>query len=356
METGKQLIKREIGQPKRKKKQKSIVLWIGLLFVSILAFGAFQVILNQLKPISTSSEIVQVEIPKGSSSKKIGAILEENRLIRSRDLFYLFTRWKGLDQNLKAGTYNLDASWSLEEIAISLTKSNYGPSVSFTIPEGYNLRQIAAKLAEKGLAQEDEFFITVASGQFAYEFLEGLPEGEQRLEGFLFPDTYQVKENATAEEIINTMLRRFGEIYTKEMRDRAQELGFSALEVVTMASIIEKEGRLDKERPIIAGVFYNRLKEKWRLESCATVQYLLDEPKEVLLYRDLEIESPYNTYKYGGLPPGPIASPGKASLMAALYPAEVDYMFFVAEKDGSHYFSITLAEHEKATRRIANEK
>ncbi len=356
METGKQLIRKEIKGIKKKKNKKTNMALFTLLFIFIGVFSGFQIIANQLKPVSTGSMLVQVEIPKGASSKKIGAILKENNLIRNQDYFYYFTRFKGLDQELKAGIFNLDASWPLERIAISLTKSNHGPSISFTIPEGFNLKQIAARLEDKGLVSGEDFFKAINNSRFGYDFLEGLPGGEQGLEGFLFPDTYQVRENATPEEIINTMLRRFGEIYTEEMQTRTRELDLSVLELVTMASIIEKEGKLDEERPIIAGVFYNRLKAKWLLESCATVQYLLGEPKENLLYSDLEIESPYNTYKYGGLPPGPIASPGRASLEAALYPADVDYMFFVAEKDGSHYFSVTLAEHEKAARRIANEK
>jgi len=356
LETSKQLIKHEIKGAGKEKAQKTTIILLGLLLLFTCALGGSLIIANQLKPVSASSALVQVEIPKGASSKKIGAILADHKLIRSQNLFYYFTRFKGLDQDLKAGIFNLDASWSLEKIALSLTKSTQGPSISFTIPEGFNLKQIAARLEDKGLVSSKDFFKTVNSSRFAYGFLEDLPQGEQWLEGFLFPDTYQVKENAPPEEIINTMLRRFGEIYDAEMQARTRELGLSVLELVTMASIIEKEGKLDEERSIIAGVFYNRLKAKWLLESCATVQYLLDEPKEILLYSDLEIESPYNTYKYGGLPPGPIASPGKSSLKAALYPAEVDYMFFVAEKDGSHYFSKTLAEHESAAKRIANEK
>jgi len=205
-------------------------------------------------------------------------------------------------------------------------------------------------IAAVNLVSREEFLEAAAKGEFDYDFLTGVPHGEKRLEGFLFPDTYQFEADATAEEIINVMLKRFGEVYNEEYRRRAQELGLSTLEVVTMASIVEKEAKLDEERAVIAGVFYNRLKKNWKLESCATVQYLLGEPKAELSYKDLEIDSPYNTYKYYGLPPGPIASPGKASLEAALYPEEVDYLFFRANPDGSHTFSRTLAEHNQAGR------
>lgn len=334
---------------RRKAKSKKVkwFFWVlGCLALLTLIF--YQLISYCFKPYYDLSRAVEVDIPMGSTPYTVAHILADKELIRNPQVFYYYTRLKGISGNLKAGKYTLDASWPMDKIASALTRGGLGNSITVTIPEGFNLEQIAARIADANLISREEFLQVAANGDFNYAFLAEVPKGEKRLEGFLFPDTYQVDVNATAAEIINMMLKRFDEIYTDDYRQRAQELGLSTLEVVTMASIVEKEAKLDEERKIIAAVFYNRLREKWRLESCATVQYLLDEPREVLLYKDLEIDSPYNTYKYDGLPPGPIASPGKASLEAALYPADVDYMFFRAKPDGSHIFSRTLEEHNKA--------
>lgn len=337
------------GLPKRKtkaKKNKWFPWVLGCL--ALLAFMSFQLVSYCFKPCSAHPRSVEVDIPMGTTPYAIAQLLADKELIRHPQVFYYYTRLKGISGNLKAGKYILDASWPMDQIAYALTRGGRGASVTITIPEGFKLEQIAEKIANANLISQEEFLQAAAHEDFDYSFLDEVPKGEKRLEGFLFPDTYQVDVNATATDIINMMLKRFDEIYTDDYRQRAQELGLSTLEVVTMASIVEKEAKLDEERKIIAAVFYNRLREKWRLESCATVQYLLDEPREVLLYQDLKIDSPYNTYKYYGLPPGPIASPGKASLEAALYPADVDYMFFRAKPDGSHIFSRTLEEHDKA--------
>lgn len=337
------------GRTKRKaktKKAKWLPWVVGCL--ALLAFMFFQLVNYCFKPYSAHPRSVEVEIPMGSTPYAIAQLLADKELIRHPQVFYYYTRFKGISGNFKAGKYTLDASWPMDKIAQALTRGGPGASITITIPEGFDLEQIADKIAGTNLISREEFLQAAANEDFDYGFLAGVPKGEKRLEGFLFPDTYQVNINATAADIINMMLKRFDEIYTDDYRQRAKELGLSTLEVVTMASIVEKEAKLDEERKIIAAVFYNRLREKWRLESCATVQYLLDEPREVLLYKDLEIDSPYNTYKYFGLPPGPIASPGKASLEAALYPADVDYMFFRAKPDGSHIFSRTLEEHNKA--------
>lgn len=324
---------------------------LGLVSLAVLALLPLAATSYYLQPSAAQSRLVEVEIPLGTSPYRVAQILADYEVIRHPKVFYYYARFKGLSHQFKAGLYTLDAAWPAEEIARALTRGGRAAAVTVTIPEGFTLEQIADRVAAANLVSREEFLAAAAAGEFHYDFLAGVPAGEKRLEGFLFPDTYQFRAGATAEEIINTMLRRFGQIYNEEYRHRAQELGLSTLEVVTMASIVEREAKLDEERPLVAAVFYNRLKKSWKLESCATVQYLLDEPKEELLYEDLEIDSPYNTYKYYGLPPGPIASPGKASLEAALYPAEVDYLFFRANPDGSHTFSRTLAEHNQAGRR-----
>ncbi|HHW08138.1 MAG TPA: endolytic transglycosylase MltG [Clostridia bacterium] len=345
-EMGTRARRRRTGERAKGNRVKRLV--VLLVFLTVLCILPFPLMNYYLKPYAAESRPVEVEIPMGSSPYAVAQILADKKVIRHPKVFYYYTRLKGISPQFKAGTYTLDAAWPMEQIAVALTRGGRGAVVTVTIPEGFDLEQIAARIAAANLVSREEFLQAAAHGEFHYEFLNGVPEGDKRLEGFLFPDTYQFAAGATAEEIIHKMLKRFGEVYHEDYRRRAQELGLSTLEVVTMASLVEKEAKLDEERAMIAGVFYNRLKKNWKLESCATVQYLLDEPKEVLLYEDLEIDSPYNTYKYYGLPPGPIASPGRASLEAALYPAEVDYMFFRANPDGSHVFSRTLAEHNRA--------
>ncbi len=224
----------------------------------------------------------------------------------------------------------------------------------FTIPEGFTLEQIAARLEDEGMVGK-EAFISACQDYMqnidpSFSFLNDIPSSVNfLLEGYLFPDTFEVRRGITARELIDVMLHRFNEVFNEDNRRRASEMGFTLHEIVTLASIVEKEARVAEERPIISAVFHNRLQSPGMslLQSCATVQYALGEVKPVLLYEDLEIDSPYNTYLYPYLPPGPIASPGEDALEAALYPAEVDYLYFVYKEDGSgtHYFSTTLQEH-----------
>ncbi|GAW94215.1 aminodeoxychorismate lyase [Calderihabitans maritimus] len=290
---------------------------------------------------------VAVFIRPGSTAGEIARLLREKEIIRSKVVFELYARIKNLDKNLQAGEYIFSPNQSVPEIVAKLVRGDV-KTYSFTIPEGYTVEQIASMLAKMGLVDEEKFLQLAREGDFPYSFLQGGENANYRLEGFLFPDTYNVPKGLTEEKIIELMLRRFAEVYTPELRRRATYLGFTDREIITLASIIEKEAKLDAERPLVSAVFHNRLERNMRLQSCATVQYLLEEPKEVLTYDDLNIESPYNTYRHEGLPPGPIGSPGRASIEAALYPSDVPYLYFVAKKDGSHIFSTTLTEHNRA--------
>jgi UPF0755 protein len=214
--------------------------------------------------------------------------------------------------------------------------------VKVTFPEGYNIKQMAKVLYDDGLITNEEKFISeTQNGEFKYDFLKGIPGNRpNRLEGYLFPDTYEFKAGVTEHDIIDKMLGRFQEIYDSEI---AGNLGDRSLdELIIMASIVEREARVEAERPVIAAVFYNRLNIDMQLQSCATIQYALGYNKEKLLNKDLEIKSPYNTYTNSGLPVGPICSPGRNSLVAALEPADVDYLYFVLKAyggDGSHNFA-----------------
>lgn len=325
---------------------------IALLIAVVLVVGGVWYYTHIFGSTTISSK-VEVTIPEASSSGEIGAILEDNGVIRSAMAFKLQVKKDGVASELKAGTYYFEGPYSLSEVIDALVS---GPAVSgekVTIPEGYNQKQIIDLLVSKGLVTEDEFLDAAANGDYGYDYLPAAGNS-QRLEGFLFPDTYYISEDDSAEEIIAMMLETFNSYYTDEWKARVEELGLTASEWVTMASIVEKEAAVESDRPIIAGVFYNRLKLGMLLQSCATVQYALGETKSVLSDEDVQIDSPYNTYINYGLPPGPIASPGYASLYAALYPTDSDYLYFVAKPNGEHIFSVTYEEHLAAKAAIEN--
>lgn len=304
-------------------------------------------ILSALSPVSTkeSARDVIIEVPHRATAAQVGKILKQNGLVRSPLVFRLYARWKGLDGQIKAGEYRLSNSLSTPELLCELVEGQ--PVMqTFTIPEGFTTAQVADLLASKGLIDREDFFSAVASEDFPYFFTRDLPGGNRRLEGYLFPDTYRITKGSSESSIINMMLKRFEkEIKDLNYKDRAGKLGLTLHQAVTIASMIEREAKIDQEKPLIAGVIYNRMKRGMPLQIDATVQYALGEVKPKIYYKDLEIDSPYNTYKINGLPPGPIAMPGRSSLLAAVNPAQTEYLYYVAKPDGSHAFATTLAEH-----------
>ncbi len=344
-------------QPKRKitiKNKRTFLIFRLLLLLSLIVVSLTGINLL-LSTGDIQNQAVEIVIPAGATTSDIAQILKEEKLIKSTMLFKVISKVNNTDGLYKQGKHILDRTMSYEEMTNELSKTVWVRDITrFTIPEGYELRQIVTLLAEKDLIDEDRFMHLVKNGEFDYAFLEDIPERENRLEGYLFPDTYEVYVDVTEEEIINKMLDRFDEVFVQAYYQRANELKMTVDEVVTLASIIEREAQLNKERPLVSAVFHNRMKSTSYplLQSCATVQYVLKERKPVLSTEDTKIDSPYNTYIYKGLPIGPIASPGKESIYAALYPADVDYLFFVAKGDGSHIYSRTLNEHINAQNRV----
>ncbi|NLT96204.1 MAG: endolytic transglycosylase MltG [Clostridia bacterium] len=293
----------------------------------------------------------QINIQQGLSTAQIGQILAKENIIANSKYFELFVRLNNVDGKLKAGDYTLSPGMSLKEIVDRLMKGQ-SINIKFTIPEGYTLKQICEVLVKKGLAQEEKFWRIVREEPFSqFEFLKDLPKDDKRLEGYLFPDTYIVPKGISEKEIIEMMLQRFVEVYNQLP---ANESGLNFRDTVILASMVELESMVDRDRPIIASVFLNRLRIGMKLDCDATLQYIFPERKARVLYSDLEIDSPYNTYKYKGLPPGPIGSPGRASLEAVHQPAQSKYFYFVAKKDGSgeHVFSETLAEHNSNKKKL----
>ncbi|MBQ2765110.1 MAG: endolytic transglycosylase MltG [Firmicutes bacterium] len=327
---------------------------IVLLILVILAAGGGFFAYNYFMGSATLDSNITVEIPEGSTPDAIGTILADNGVVKSELGFKVKVKLDKVGPELKAGKYHFDAvEYSLDDVIAMLVQGPPAVGVKVTIPEGYNQAQIIDVLEEAGLVTEADFLAAATNIDFGYDYLP--PVGDSlRLQGYLYPETYLFMEGDSAEGIIRMMLEQFDKTYTAEWRARVEEMGITTNEFVTMASIIEKEAVVSEDRPIISGVFYNRLETGMNLQSCATVQYALGEVKSVLSNEDVQIESPYNTYQNPGLPPGPIASPGYESLYAALYPAETEYLFFVAKPNGAHIFSNTYDEHLTAKSQIEN--
>ena len=329
------------------------VCWGAVLFLSgCLWLGAQFYIDNMLAPVEARAHSVRacvVTVKKGASLREIGDILQGDDLITSSSFFVFYAKLTGAEKQIEAGSYRLSNSLSMPEILEHLV----GGDVIYcrvVIPEGYTTDQIGKLLVSKGIMTGDDWQNALETEDFGYPFLEGAPAGPRRLDGFLFPATYDLTTNFTPQEILELMLGRFNTAFTPDLQAQARAQHLSVRQVVILASIVEREAKLDSERPIIASVFLNRLHIGMRLESDATIQYLLGTPKENLTDGDLRIPSPYNTYLHSGLPPGPISNPGLASIRAVLYPAKTDYLFFMGKSDGSHVFSATFREHVLASR------
>jgi len=303
----------------------SLILLIAILFITSVYFP--------LEENSTTQKVVN--IPSGTNAKEIVYILEKNEIIRKNNYtFRILIKLMKLEDQLKYGEYNLSPSMNILQILDKLVKGEV-IVYKITIPEGYTSTQIAELLDKKEVAEEEAF-------------LKLVKDSEKTPEGYLFPDTYEVPKKYGAEKMVKVMLANFNQVaLVNKFTDKAEEIGFSLDEIIILASIIEKEAKFTEEKSKVSSVFHNRLKTGMKLQSCATIQYILEEPKEKLDENDLKIESPYNTYLYKSLPPGPICNPGLDSIIAALEPAEEDYLYFVLGENGRHIFSKTYQEHLK---------
>lgn len=328
---------------KKSKKPLIIILIILILLVAGAGFYAF----GGTRSTNLDGE-VSITIPEGSSAKAITSVLMENDLIMNEISFELYIRMSNAAADLKPGDYTFGpGKVTYSDILEELIKGDMmANTVVVTIPEGYTVVQIGELLEKEGIVTKDDFLSTAASMQMPYDYIPAGTDYTQ-VEGFLYPETYYFDNNSTSEMLITTMLAEFDKIWTDDRQARADELGMTVKEIVTLASLVEREARVDSERPVIADVIYNRLEAGMLLQIDATVQYALGEQKDRLLFSDLEIDSPYNTYKYSGLPVGPIASPGVSCIDAALYPADTAYFYYQTSiaGDGSHYFCETYDEH-----------
>lgn len=299
----------------------------------------------------TEADVAQmVQIPSGTASNQVGQDLENAGLIRSTTAWKLLNKWKsfrGEGNGVQAGSYIISPEQSLGDIADTIWSGDV-MQTSFTIPEGWNRTQMADRFEAAGLTTADEFL--AATEDIPYERYPWLPQGIPHLEGFLYPDTYQIDSGAiAAEDLVDIMLTRFEAVALPIYETQPSDYGL--LDWVTLSSIVEKEAVVSEERDQIASVFARRLEEGITLGSDPTVEYglgIVQTPENPLTYAQVETPNPYNTYMNAGLTPTPISSPGVASLEASLDPAPTDYLYFVARYDGTHVFSRTLGQHESA--------
>jgi UPF0755 protein len=310
-------------------------------------------------PAGTDDTPVTFTIEPGTSVAKVAGNLKAMDLISDAELFRRYVQYKKLDANIQAGTYTLNATMTIPEIARTL-QTGQVQEQQVTIPEGRRLEEVAAVVAAQTNIVADEFLQMAQTGWTGTDLaqqhviLAHVPV-TQTLEGFLFPDTYRLAMDATAYDLIDKMLANFERQVTPETRQAIADQGLAFYEGITLASIVEREAVLDEERPLIAGVYYNRLRDNWLLSACPTVQYALGYQPEAetwwkrqLFFKDLEVASPYNTYRNRGLPPAPIANPGRGAIQAVAQPAETDYYFFMVDctrDDGGHVFAHTEEEH-----------
>lgn len=325
---------------------------VGILLVLIAVGGAgawWYLFLRADAAGIGAGQPVQVEIPQGASTAAIAERLSSVGVVTNANMFRLDARRVGADSQLRAGIYDLQTGMSNADVIAQLRAGPPIAYVTVTIPEGWVIGEIAERVEhDTGIpAAEFESLAQAGYSEFPREYLQDVPD--ESLEGYLFPKTYRVEEGSTARDVIEMMLDQFETELAEVDVAAAEARGFTLHELVTMASIIERETRVADERPTVSSVIHNRLEQGMRLEIDATIEYLLPGTRFRLTYDDLRIDSPYNTYRNAGLPPGPICSPGLASLKAAASPADTEYIYYVlTDPDGSHTFTKTYAEFLRA--------
>ncbi len=319
----------------------------GCLLFLVAAAVAMWWISNAFSPAQTQSKLVVVQIPEGATGSEVAEMLEKKQLIRSAFALRMAMKLRDSEFSIKKGEYQVDPSKSPLIILAELSKAQ-PLSRNATFPEGVTLRQVCDILGNAQVTDIRKFEKLVSTQGKTVD--KDLPNN---LEGYLFPDTYEFAWEPTPLEVARQMTGQFHKVVDPMWRNYQKKAPLSLKETVILASLVEREAQVPQERPLIAGVYINRLKKGMRLECDATIQYALGSQKPYLTLKDLELESPYNTYKHEGLPPGPIANPGKSSLEAAMHPEPSNYLFYVrndVKNDGSHIFSRTFEEHNDAIR------
>ncbi|WP_040330756.1 endolytic transglycosylase MltG [Clostridium ihumii] len=313
--------------------------------IGILIFGTIFYSKSIKNPFKTNDDFI-VKVKEGDTLYTIIDGIDEDGILKNSVITKMYIKMSDNKPVIKPGTYNVEKDASLGDLLNILgNESLNNNNVSVTIPEGYDIDQIAKVLDEKGIISSEKFIKGVKEYPVP-KYIKLDEKKRYQLEGFLFPDTYTFTKGVTAEEIIKTMNNRFNSII-KELTNKEAIETQNINDIVTMASIVEKEASSESERDIVSSVFYNRLNNKMKFQSCATVIYALGEHREKLYEKDLEVKSPYNTYLVEGLPVGPISNPGRASINAAINPKKTNYLFFVSNNDGTHFFTDNYEEFLK---------
>jgi len=321
--------------------KKNILFMLFATLLTFLLYAAAELFL----PVQTSNKNIEVEIPKGSTFRQAVEILRGQNLIRDKRIFLIAGRLTGADRRIRAGFYSL---WTGKSPAEILKVLRMGKIIEYELKilEGDSLIEISAAFAKTGIISAGKFMELARDEKFLSSYKIRAPS----IEGYIFPDTYFIPKGMKAEEALDTMITRMREKFTDKVIVRAQELGMTENQVLTLASIIEKEAVVDSERGLISAVYHNRLRKNMPLQADPTAIYGLKSSKEKITLTDLKRKTAYNTYVMKGLPPGPIASPGLKSIISAVYPENVPYIFFVAQDDRTHRFSETAAQHAEAVR------
>src|ERR1700737_4450676 len=327
--------------PRKRSRALGCVQWlVVILFLLPAALGIPAVIgyswvdhqLNQ--PANPGNSKVRFVVPPGATFHEVADTLHRTGLIDSVTVFDLYARYKHLDRNVQAGAYELSRNLNMIQILTALQTA---------IPEGYTIKKAAAALDKGGIIKGSDYLAVAVQGQFNYDFLKDLPPGAS-LEGFLFPDTYLVPRNGTAKDLIKLQLENFKTHWDDTRKSQAAERKLNPLQIITIASMIEREARFQDDRPLVASVIYNRLASGWPLQIDATVLYAKGVWQSSVTTDDRKIASPYNTYLHTGLPPGPIANPGIKAIDAALQPANTGYFFYLSDPQGHNHYAKTNEE------------
>ncbi len=309
-----------------------------LMFFSYVAFELYV-------PAQTGGKSIEIEIPRGATFRQAAVILHEQKLIRDKNIFLLLGKLTGADRKIRAGFYSLWSNMNPLEIFKIIRR---GQIIEYEIKvlEGDSLLEISEQFEKSGIITKEDFLALAKDP----DFLSAYDVEAQSLEGYIFPDTYRIPKGMPPDAALGGMIDKMREIFSSDLLIRMEETGMTENEVLTLASIIEKEAVIDTERPLISAVYHNRLRKKMQLQADPTAIYGIKTSREKITRNDLLRKTPYNTYQIKGLPPGPIASPGLKSITAALYPADVPYLYFVSLDDRTHQFSTTDKEHVEAVK------
>ncbi len=328
-----------------KNRYKAIIIVVFLL--PLLVYDVIKYFTLPEK-VEKHNPTVEIVIPKGASLKAVADTLEKKGIIKNASVFVLWARGLGIESKIPSGKFKIPVGLTYAQLATYLThvKPEF---VSVTLIEGWRTGKVLETLSKTLNLNKKILDSLTTDSLLLAEY--GIPA--QNAEGYLLPDTYVFAQGISEEQVIRFLIEQTLKIFEPDtVKQRMQELGLTRHQILTLASIVEGEAKLDKERPLIASVYLNRLKKGMKLQACPTVQFLLPDGPRRLTYKDLQIDSPYNTYLYPGLPPGPINNPGKKSILAVLFAAKTKYLYFVATGDGSHVFSADLGHHLKAKQKL----